>query len=110
MPKAKRGNCYHSSYLMVCSLVDSGMAASITLVHGTVFSRLLKKRIDHAWIELGTDVVFDPDNHWTGRKTTFYEIGKIAEDDIKRYDAMDALGLGLKYRHSGPWEEENVRN
>ena len=76
-----------------------------TLVHGTVFSGELGKRIEHAWCERD-DKVIDlamPVGHRIIDRETYY---RVIEPEVKKvYSSDDAGSLVIKNRHDGPWEE-----
>lgn len=75
------------------------------LVHGTVLSIRVGKRIEHAWCELG-EVVVDlamPVGLRIIERERYYRT--IKPEVSKRYSSEDALFLALKNRHDGPWDE-----
>jgi len=71
-----------------------------TLVHGTVYSPSLKKRIGHAWVEAG-DVVIDPAQSLSWRKEKYYRVGKVKI--CNRYSALQAMEMAVRFEHFGPW-------
>jgi len=79
--------------------------SSWTLVHGTVFSGELDKRIEHAWCERGDKVVdlVMPVGHRIIDRDTYY---RVVKPDVKKvYSSDDAIFLVIKNGHDGPWEE-----
>ena len=76
-----------------------------TVVHGTVFSGELEKRIEHAWCECG-DVIVDLAKHPEVRvidRHTYYRT--IQPEVSKAYSAEDALVLSIRNGHHGPWDK-----
>lgn len=76
------------------------------VIHGTVFSGRVGKRIDHAWCERG-EVVVDltlPIGHRIVKKETYYNACKPQID--RAYPAKVALRLAERTRIEGPWTEE----
>lgn len=96
-----RGLCYTAALKWIRVTNDR----SWTLVHGTVFSGELEKRIEHAWCERG-DKVIDlamPVGHRIIDRDTYY---RVVEPEAKKvYSSDDAILLVFKNRHDGPWEE-----
>lgn len=93
--------CYSAALKWIRVTTDR----SWTLVHGTVFSGELGKRIEHAWCELGEKVVdlAMPVGHRIIDRETYY---RVVKPEVKRiYSSDNALFLGIKNRHDGPWEE-----
>ncbi|TWU49317.1 alpha/beta hydrolase [Rubripirellula reticaptiva] len=75
------------------------------LVHGTVFSGAMGKRIDHAWCE-HRDTVVDltmPVGSRVFSRATYYKT--IQPDVTNRYSIDDVLFLSIRTRHDGPWDE-----
>lgn len=75
------------------------------LVHGTVFSGAIEKRIGHAWCE-HRDTVVDltmPVGSRVFSRATYYKT--IQPDVTNRYSIDDALFLSIRTRHDGPWDE-----
>lgn len=75
------------------------------LVHGTVLSERVGKRIEHAWCESG-EVVVDlamPVGLRIIEREQYYRT--IKPEVSKRYSSDDALFLTIKNRHDGPWDE-----
>ena len=75
------------------------------LVHGTILSVKVGKRIEHAWCESG-EVVVDlamPVGLRIIERERYYRT--IKPEVSKRYSSDNALFLALKNRHDGPWDE-----
>ena len=95
------GLCYSAAMRWITTTKDSGWR----VVHGTVFSGELEKRIEHAWCERG-DVIVDLAMHPEVRvidRHTYYRT--IQPEISKVYSAEDALLLSVKNGHQGPWDE-----
>lgn len=79
----------------------------LVLVHGMVTGtgKLMNKRFDHAWVEIG-DVVLDNsnNNNITMRKERYYELGNIDPTETQRYSNQEALKNMVRFKHWGPWE------
>ena len=76
-----------------------------TVVHGTVFSGELEKRIEHAWCEHG-DIVVDlamPVGSRIIERERYYRV--VKPEVGKVYSSEDALLLSVKNGHQGPWGE-----
>ncbi len=76
-----------------------------TLVHGTVYSGRLDKRIEHAWCERGDQVVdlVMPVGKRMIQRSEYYRI--VRPEVSKIYSSGDALMLVVKNGHDGPWDE-----
>ena len=75
------------------------------LVHGTVLSARVGKRIEHAWCESG-EVVVDlamPVGLRIIERERYYRV--IKPEVSKRYSSDDALFLAINTGHDGPWDE-----
>jgi hypothetical protein len=81
----------------------SGAEEDWLVVHGTVWSDRLGKRIEHAWCERGGFVVdlALPVGQRIVAKETYYKAGK---PNVRRsYSTEQAHDLSLKHKHDGPW-------
>jgi hypothetical protein len=73
------------------------------VVHGTVWSEELGKRIEHAWCEREGFVVEMtlPEAHRMIAKETYYRTTKA---EVRRsYSGEEARDLALRNKHDGPW-------
>jgi hypothetical protein len=85
--------------------VTVAKAVDRVVVHGTVWSEKVRRRIDHAWCERG-EVVVDlamPVGSRVIERQRYYravqpEIGKV-------YSSDDALMLFIRNGHQAPWDE-----
>lgn len=75
------------------------------VVHGTVWSEELGKRIDHAWCEREGFVVEMtlPEAHRIISKETFYRTTKA--EGRRSYSGEEARDLALRHKHDGPWDK-----
>lgn len=75
------------------------------LVHGTVFSGAMGKRIEHAWCERRGTVIdlTMPVGSRVISRATFYKT--IQPEVANNYSSDDALFLSIRTRHDGPWDE-----
>lgn len=79
------------------------------VVHGTVLSEKLVKRIEHDWCGRGEFVVdlAMPIGSRVIEREQFY---RALQPKVSRvYSADDALHLSSKYKHDGPWVEAGPR-
>jgi len=76
------------------------------VVHGSVWSDQLGKRIKHAWCERGRFVVdlAMPVGARIIHRDQYYEGAK--PEVARTYSAHNALLLSLKNRHHGPWNDD----
>jgi hypothetical protein len=76
-----------------------------SVVHGTVLSAKVGKRIEHAWCERG-ELVVDlamPVGARIIKREAYY---RVVKPEVSRaYSSDDALLLAIKNRHDGPWDE-----
>jgi len=73
------------------------------IVHGTVFSGLLNKRIAHAWVEFG-DIVWDPQLRKELAKSRYYSLTKTKP--IHRYKTETAIINSFRSSiFGGPWKD-----
>lgn len=78
------------------------------LIHGIVTNRIGDgKTLEHAWVEYN-NIVFDPVIGKEFRKEVYYAlfIPKI----IERYKYEEVCKTMLRYKHWGPWNEQNPSN
>jgi hypothetical protein len=76
------------------------------VVHGTVLSEKVGKRIEHAWCERGELIVLDlamPVGARFIEREQYYRVMK--PEVTKTYSAEEALLLSIKNGHDGPWDE-----
>lgn len=94
------GICYSAAMRWMTATKVAGWK----VVHGTVFSGELEKRIEHAWCERG-DVIVDlamPAEVRVIDRHTYYRT--IQPEVISVYSAEDALVLSIRNGHHGPWD------
>ena len=75
------------------------------VVHGTVLSEKVGKRIDHAWCERGKIVVdlAQPVGLRVIERERYYLV--VNPEVSKKYSSEDALMMSVKNGHHGPWDE-----
>lgn len=72
------------------------------LVHGSV--QTIGKRINHAWVELPTGFVWEPESGEFMKKSYFYE---RAEPQVQaRYTAEEAAIMAARTNNLGPWSAQ----
>lgn len=98
------GLCYTAALQWITAAEEQDWV----VVHGTVLSEKVGKRIDHAWCERGKWVVdlAMPVGARIIEKERYYravkpEVGKV-------YSSEDALILSIKTGHQGPWDESDL--
>ena len=100
------GTCYQDAFKMVVDMPDE-VSKGVMLVHGTVYSTYFKRRIDHAWVEMGHgDVVIDPTIKFANRADKYYDFAKA--EVVGKYSKLEASKWALKTGHYGPWENQDV--
>lgn len=78
------------------------------IVHGTVLSERVGKRIEHAWCERGNFVVdlAMPVGARIIEKETYYRA--VKPEVSKVYAADEAFDLSVNNQHDGPWREDEL--
>lgn len=75
------------------------------LVHGVV-SNIEGQRFPHAWAEKGNQVIdvttLGPDRPMD--KDKWYKL--VSAEARARYDPHEAMGIGVRQGHWGPWDEQ----
>jgi hypothetical protein len=101
------GDCYRAAARFILSL---GADTDACLVHGEVSGqgKLAGRRYGHAWVEIN-GVVIDPSN---GRaicmgRVQFYELGKIAGRQVRRYCWKEVIRELGSSAHYGPWGQSS---
>lgn len=75
------------------------------VIHGTVWSDTIGKRIEHAWCEL-EEIIVDLAMPVGSRIIDRQRYYRSAKPEVsKAYSSEDALKLAIKNRHDGPWDE-----
>jgi hypothetical protein len=96
------GQCYTA----VLRWTDADERRDWLVVHGTVWSDELSRRIEHAWCERGEMVVelaLLVENRIV-KKDRYYQ---VAQPQVSRiYSADDAHLLSIRNKHHGPWTDE----
>ena len=95
------GMCYSAAMRWITAAKDLDWQ----VVHGTVMSEEVGKRIEHAWCERG-DMVIDlamPVGARIIERERYYRV--ITPEVSKVYSSEDALLLSVKNGHQGPWDE-----
>lgn len=95
------GDCYGAALAWITAAEEDDWI----VLHGTVLSGRVGKRIEHAWCERDRFVVdlAMPVGSRIIEREQYY---RVLQPQVKnRYSSEDALMLSLKYRHHGPWSE-----
>lgn len=90
------GTCYEDAWRFLIK-EDEG-----ELVHGSV--QTIGKRIKHAWVELPTGWVWEPESGEFMKKDYFYE--RALPDIENRYNVEEAAIMVARAKNLGPWTEE----
>ena len=94
----RKGKCY----ILAWHHINDNMEG--TLIHCTVYSFNLHKRIDHALIETQNgDTIWEPVTNRYFEKKSFYEMYQIVE--VHRYNYEEVCIMTLKHETFGPWED-----
>ena len=81
---------------------DTFPSLETRLVHGTVFSPVFKRPIDHAWVRLNADIICDPSQ---GVVVRVSEWERVARPVVKEEFTLDEVPLyALRTGHYGPWQ------
>jgi hypothetical protein len=94
-------DCYGAAMAWIMAAVEDDWV----VVHGTVLSERVGKRIEHAWCERARFVVdlAMPVGSRIIEREQYY---RVLQPQVKnRYSSDDAVVLSLKNRHHGPWGE-----
>ena len=95
------GLCYTAAKRWVCPVKN----ADWVLVHGTVLSERVGRRVNHAWCE-HDDRVVDLTMPVGSRYFAREDYYRITQAEVcKRYSSEETLLLSIKNRHDGPWDE-----
>jgi hypothetical protein len=95
------GDCYGAAMAWITAAEEDDWV----VVHGTVLSERVGKRIEHAWCERERFVV-DLAMPVGSRIVGLEQYYRVLKPQVKkRYSSDDAVVLSLKNRHHGPWEE-----
>lgn len=93
------GDCYRAAV----KWINASKENDWVLVHGSVMSHTLGKRIDHAWCERGELVVdlAQPIGQRLIERGLYY---RSATPEIsRRYPSAIAMLLSIRNTHFGPW-------
>ena len=97
-PPGKDGCCYENAFRWA----RDHDSENPEIVHGTVFSLKAGRRIVHAWVEVGDEVV-DPTVGVRMNKEKWYRLVQAKPD--RRYTWMKAAGMMCRTKHWGPYEK-----
>lgn len=111
------GDCFQMALTTATRVRDSSAIHRVLVVHGEPLGtggNALGLRYPHAWVEwfVGhdgkNDIVFVMD-YSNGKEViidrdTYYAVGNIIPDDVRRYTVDEATSLALDSGHYGPWE------
>jgi len=95
------GDCYGAAMAWITAAEEDDWF----VVHGTVLSEIVGRRIEHAWCERDRFVVdlAMPVGSRIIEREQYYRV--LQPQVRKTYSSDDALALSLKNRHHGPWGE-----
>ena len=95
------GLCYSAAMRWITVAKDFDWV----VVHGTVLSEKVGKRIEHAWCERDNSVV-DLTLPVGSRLVEREEYYRVTQPEVSKvYSSEDALLLSVKNGHQGPWDE-----
>lgn len=94
------GRCYQFAGRKARELMDK----DAELVHGTLWSENLKRRINHAWIEM-EDLVYEPNTDRWFTKDALERIDMKAE---QRYPIEEGAVMCVGIGHWGPYTDEEI--
>ena len=90
------GTCYEDAWRFLIKQEEG------ELIHGSV--QTIGKRINHAWVELPTGYVWEPESGEFMKKSSFYERAEPIEEH--RYSPEEAAIMVARVGKHGPWTEE----
>jgi hypothetical protein len=97
-PESRKGRCYELAWHRINDTQEG------ILIHCSVQSFHLQKRIDHALIETEDGkFIWEPVVDRYFEKQAFYELYEIIE--INRYTYEEVCVQTLKHETFGPWED-----
>ena len=93
------GTCYADAWRFLIKQEEG------ELIHGSV--QTIGKRINHAWVELPTGYLWEPEDEEFMKKSYFYE--RAQPQVAARYTAEEAAIMAARTKHFGPWSEQERR-
>jgi hypothetical protein len=90
------GTCYEEAWRFLIKQEEG------ELIHGSV--QTIGKRINHAWVELPTGYVWEPESGEFMKKSYFYERAEPIEEH--RYTVEEAAIMLVRVGKHGPWTDE----
>ena len=89
------GDCYTLAWQFVTDHSEG------RLIHGKVFAGTPRHWIDHAWVELPNEIIYEPIADCLYEKETYYS-GYQAHE-LKRYTPTEARELAIRFERYGPF-------
>ena len=102
MPKQtmREGDCYHLAGLRIMDEPDA------ILIHATVYSPTLGRRIDHALVEVAEGaLIWEPVSNELFLKDDLYAKFQVKEE--ARYTYIEMAAHLCRQKHWGPWKGGN---
>jgi len=99
-----RGDCFEVALKYAIEARCAMHEPFTKVVHGSVYSTYFRKRIDHAWIELGGVVVVDSTIKYTGSRDHYYSFAQVRAD--ASYSVLEAMKRAGATGTYGPWPKE----
>lgn len=90
------GTCYEDAWRFLLKEEEGD------LVHGSV--QTIGKRINHAWVELPTGFIWEPESGELMKKDYFYQRAK--PEVQARYTTEEASIMAARTKNLGPWTDE----
>jgi hypothetical protein len=98
------GDCYGAAMAWINAAEEDDWF----VIHGTVLSERVGRRIEHAWCERERFVV-DLTMPVGSRIIEREQYYRVLQPSVKnRYSSDDAVVLSLRHRHHGPWDEPKL--
>lgn len=104
---SKVGNCFQ----VAANLVIDAPSGKLVLAHGICTGRgsIAGEHIGHAWVEDGDTVLdYSNGNMFVGPRDFYYAMSTCRS--VHLYNQKQTEKLLLKYRHFGPWPEDEEIN
>lgn len=104
--KVSRSNCYEVVFELIEAMPEARIVHGRPVYRGPEHLADPDGRYCHAWVEQH-GVVFDLSH---GREfivdvDTYYALGGIEPEKVRKYDRDAALGWIIELGHWGPWEQ-----
>jgi len=95
-PRTVGGTCYEDAWHFLLKQEEG------QLVHGSVQLSAEGKRVEHAWVKLPTDYIWEPQ---TKQFFTIEDFKIFSPIEEAKYSTVEAAIMGARTRNFGPWTD-----